>query len=81
MSVRAVVVQPDGTIARTVTTDPTMLALNVGDGEALFQLTDDAGGVIDDAHMRVDETGSFTWKDEPPPDRFLPPATLQYVAL
>lgn len=79
MTVRALAVLSDGTITRTITADPAMIALNVSDGESLFQIVDDDGALVDDANIVVSETGALQLKPGAPSDFGLPGGSLELV--
>lgn len=79
---RALVIDPaTGEIKRKVTAPPAMLAVQAGDGEAVFALVDDDGGHIDDANLIVGETGDWEVKEGAPEGLSLPSASIEYIAL
>lgn len=68
---RAIVVDGEGRILRTVTCDPDIMHLQARPGETLFALTEgDDGQVIDDGAVRVSEDGALTASPnaDPPPE-------------
>ena len=81
MSVRAVSVLSDGTITKTITADPAMIALNVYSGETLFQLTNDDGLFVDDANVVVNESGGFELKTGAAGSPSVPGGILELVAV
>lgn len=81
MSVRAVSVLSDGTITKTITADPAMIALNVCSGETLFQLTNDDGLFVDDANVVVNESGGFELKTGAAGSPSVPGVILELVAV
>ena len=81
MSVRAVSVLSDGTITKTITADPAMIALNVYSGETLFQLTNDDGLFVDDANVVVNESGGFELKPGADGSPSVPDSILELVAV
>lgn len=81
MIVRGVSVEGSGRIVRTISARPAKLGLNVGVGETLFQITDDDGSFVDDAHLVVSETGAFTPTPDAPEGVVTPGGELQLVPL
>ena len=70
---RALVVDDNGTILRTVSYLPEFFHIQAGPGEHIFALTDgDQGQLINDSTVRVSEEGELIGPDAPE-------ITLQYV--
>lgn len=80
MSVRGVVIDGDGAILRTVVTAPELLAIQIGDGESLFQVTEDTGAFIDDAVVVVSDAGSFAVAEGAPEGSSAPDLPIELVA-
>ena len=78
---RAVVVDSaTGEILRKITASPAVLGLQSGPGESVFVLVDDAGGHINDAHLRISESGEWETKSSTPEGFQLPISTVEFVA-
>lgn len=80
MSARSVVIDTaSGLIRRTISGDPTLFALQVDTGESLFALTEDDGFFIDDAHLKVSETGGWELLPGAPEDLEPPTSNLELI--
>lgn len=79
MSRGVVIETATGVIRRKITAPPTMLALQVAEGESLFAVVDDDGCVIDDEHVIVGETGDWVLVDGAPAGTVVPAGSPQYV--
>ncbi|CAN7167761.1 hypothetical protein [Brevundimonas sp. LjRoot202] len=82
MTASAIIIDPTtGVIKRKVMSSPTMLAVQVGAGEALFALVEDDGQVIADDYLGITEAGEWAAKPGAPEGLTVPAAELQYVAV
>lgn len=77
---RAIITDGSGVIKRIVGTSADLLALQIGDGESGFAITNDTGAFIDDAVIRVSEGGALEVTEAAPEGTTAPDFTIELIA-